>query len=307
MREKKLVSIIIRTLNEERYLHELLNAIERQVSEKFRIEVLVVDSGSSDSTLNIARAFDVNIVFIEKDNFSFGRSLNLGCSCAAGEFFVFVSGHCIPVREDWLDSLVSPLLDDCAYSYGRQMPRDTTKFSEQQLFLKFFPLESRMPQRGIFCNNANAAIRRDAWERFRFDEGLPGCEDMALGLQLVGAGLNIGYVAQAAVFHIHDENWRQVTRRFEREAIALRHILPEIRVTMREAIGFLLAALVSDLRAASRQKCIISEFGSIIKFRLAQYFGSYKGQRLRASGSKAQKNAYFSPRLSAIEIVKTYD
>src|SRR3546814_9069266 len=98
------------------------------------------------------------------------------------------------------------------------------------MFLKYFPGQSFIPQQGFFCNNANAAIIKVAWAQHRFDEDVTGLEDMVLAKQLWLAGEKIGYVADAVVEHIHEERWAQVKRRYEREAIALQGIMPEVHV-----------------------------------------------------------------------------
>ncbi|MEL0243843.1 MAG: glycosyltransferase, partial [Gammaproteobacteria bacterium] len=135
-----LVSIIIRTLNEDKYLDELLSAIDAQEKNGFLCEVIIVDSGSTDRTLEIAYKHNAKLTYINKKDFSFGRSLNIGCEFADGEHLVFVSGHCIPVNKDWLQNLVNPLIKNQSdYVYGRQIGRDTTKFSETQVFEKYFP------------------------------------------------------------------------------------------------------------------------------------------------------------------------
>ena len=86
------VSIIIRTLNEERYLRELLLSIKNQDFPN-EVEVVVVDSGSTDSTIEIAKNFQCKITYIKKTDFTFGRSLNVGCRFSSGEILVFISGH----------------------------------------------------------------------------------------------------------------------------------------------------------------------------------------------------------------------
>ncbi|KOR27683.1 glycosyl transferase family 2, partial [Achromatium sp. WMS3] len=135
-----LASIIIRTYNEEKHLPELLETIQNQDKSLVDIETIIVDSGSTDQTLTIATQFNCRITYIKKEEFTFGRSLNIGCEFAKGEFLVFISGHCIPVKNDWIQQLVKPLIDNKAvYSYGQQIGRDTTKFSEQQVFKKFYP------------------------------------------------------------------------------------------------------------------------------------------------------------------------
>ena len=147
---KMLVSIIIRTYNEEIYLSELLEAIRAQQC-AFEVEVVLVDSGSTDRTLEIAEQFHSEIVRIAKSDFTFGRSLNVGCTAANGEILVFISGHCVPVGLNWLEQLCQPIIrGQIEYSYGRQVGRDSTKFSEEQHFKKFFPNYSKLPQEGFF-------------------------------------------------------------------------------------------------------------------------------------------------------------
>ena len=63
---KKTISIIIRTLNEEKYLDELLNSIKLQNIKNFLIEIILVDSGSNDKTLSIAKKHKIKITHIEK-------------------------------------------------------------------------------------------------------------------------------------------------------------------------------------------------------------------------------------------------
>lgn len=216
------VSIVIRTLNEAEHLPALLRAIADQDYDGGTVETVVVDSGSTDGTLDIAAAHGARLVHIAKRDFSFGRSLNMGCAAASGDALVIVSGHCIPAGRDWISKLVEPLENrQTPYCYGGQLGATTSRFSEKQIFSKYFPPVSRVPQEGFFCNNANSALLKTVWETNPFDEQLTGLEDMHLAKRLVEQGYAIGYVADAAVYHIHNERWRQVRLRFEREAIAL--------------------------------------------------------------------------------------
>lgn len=79
-------SIVIRTLNEGRYLDEVLKAIVSQNYPAPCREVVVVDSGSTDETLAIVERHGCKIVHIRREDFSFGRSLNVGCDAARGSF-----------------------------------------------------------------------------------------------------------------------------------------------------------------------------------------------------------------------------
>ena len=306
--KKELVSVVIRTLNEEKHLPELLGTIRKQSSDDFELETVIVDSGSTDNTLEIAKFYGARITFIRKENFSFGRSLNMGCEFANGEYLVFVSGHCIPASDRWVHDIVLPLKEgSCLYTYGRQEARDTTKFSEKQLFSKYFPDANQIPQEGFFCNNANAALPKSVWEKHKFDENLTGCEDMELAKRLCADGGKIGYVAEASVFHIHDETWAQVKTRYEREAVALQKIIPELHLTRFDVLRFFLAGVAKDVRAALSRGVLIGNLRSIIMFRWMQYYGAYVGNHYVREVSRQLKDRYFYPRVTDMSIKERYD
>jgi glycosyltransferase involved in cell wall biosynthesis len=295
---KEVASVVIRTLNEEKHLPELLESIRAQDTDTYEIEIVIVDSGSTDNTLQIAEKYDCRITHIKKEDFTFGRSLNVGCEFSTGEYLIFVSGHCIPASRSWLDNLLQPLASNLAqYSYGRQLARDTTKFSENELFTKFYPCYSKTPQKDYFCNNANAAIRRSAWEIFGFNEELTGLEDMYLAKQLVEkSGEVIAYAADAPVFHIHDELWRQVGIRYEREAYALRRIEPAVHFNFADFVRYFFAGVLQDISSALNGKVLVAEFRSIVLFRFMQYWGTYKGNREHRKASLEMKYRYFYPK-----------
>lgn len=292
------ISIIIRTLNESLHLAELLEMIKAQVCSLGPTEVVVIDSGSTDATLSIAKDFNCNITHIKKRDFTFGRSLNAGCEYSSGEILVFISGHCVPCDEHWLENLVSPIERGLVdYSYGRQVGRDTTKFSEQELFKKYFPDTSQIPQDGFFANNANSAIRRSSWHKLKFDESLTGLEDIELSKRLVADGGSVGYCSDASVYHIHDEKWSQTLRRYEREAYALQTIMPEIHVNAVDILRYIFVGIINDAAQAMRRKVFLREIVGILRFRVAQYFGTYRGNHLHRTVSRERKENYFYPRV----------
>jgi len=290
------VSIVIRTYNEQRHLPELLGAISRQELD-FDYETVVVDSGSTDDTLDIANNFGCRITHIEKQNFTFGRSLNIGCDAAEGRVLVFISGHCIPCETDWLAKLTAPVRDGIAqYSYGRQVGRGTTKFSERQVFSKYYPEAGKLLQEGFFCNNANAAVSREAWEQHKFDETLTGLEDLKFAKTVVDTGHQISYVAEAPVFHIHDESWHQVRMRYEREALALREIMPEVHVGFTDFLRYFFGGILHDLGIALEQKMFLKYATEVIAFRWMQFWGTYRGNLEHRQVSAKQREEYFYPK-----------
>lgn len=293
------VSIIIRTFNEARYLGKVLERIASQklssLASKGAVEVVVVDSGSTDGTLEIARSHGVVIRDIPKAEFTFGRSLNFGCETAKAPLLVMLSGHCIPCDDHWLDQLLAPFADpEVGAVYGRQVANEQAKFSEGRVFAKYYP-DGPPSQAGAFCNNANAAIRRSLWRRFPYDETLTGLEDLDFGKKIVGARFRIAYAHGAPVFHIHHETWPQVRRRYEREAIALRHIFPHLHLNLPEAAFCFFSAVRGDLAEAVRRGKMFSLTGEIVRYRWNQFVGSYQGSRPHRELGAKEKAQYFFP------------
>lgn len=213
------VSIIIRCYNEEKYIGQLLNGIEVQtITDK---EIIIVDSGSTDKTLDIVSNYPAKIISIAPEDFSFGKALNLGCQSAQGEYLVFASAHVYPVYQDWLEKLLKPFEDEkIALVYGKQRGNEITKYSEHQIFAKWFPDTSNFKQEQPFCNNANVAIRRFLWEKFPYNEHLTGLEDLDWAKHIIKEGYYLAYNAEAEIIHVHNEPPQRIYNRYRREAIA---------------------------------------------------------------------------------------
>jgi rhamnosyltransferase len=292
------ISIIIRTLNEGRYLDDLLEMVARQTLDGHEVETVVIDSGSTDATVTIANQRGCLLTQIRKDEFSFGRSLNRGCAASSGDILVFVSGHCIPVGNDWLQTLCQPVIDGrVSYAYGRQIGDDDSNFSERRIFAKYYPDTSAIPQTGFFANNANAALLRTVWEANPFDEALTGLEDMELAKRLVAKGLKIGYVATAPVFHHHTETWPTVRRRFEREALALRSMMPEVHLSVLDVLRYVATSVTGDWIAAARNGITSTSALDMMRYRWNQYVGSYKGNHEHRRLSQDAKERFFYPQI----------
>jgi 2-desacetyl-2-hydroxyethyl bacteriochlorophyllide A dehydrogenase len=218
------ISVIIRTFNEEKYLPALLDALRHQSRRDF--ETIVVDSGSLDRTRDIAAQKADHLLRIQSHDFTFGHSLNVGIRQASGQYMVIVSAHTLPVENEWLSKLIEPFQDDqTAMVYGRQLGGEASKFSETQDMRRTFGAKREILQPpNFFANNANSAIRRDLWQQHPFDESLPGLEDIEWAKYWMERHYQVIYEPAAALYHIHEESWRQVRRRYHREAIAARQI-----------------------------------------------------------------------------------
>lgn len=294
---RECISIVFRALNEEKWFADALASVKAQEIEWADVEVILVDSGSTDRTLEIAEQFGCRIVHIKKSDFTFGRSLNYGCAAASGDYLVFVSAHCIPEHSRWLANLVAPLRDGQAdYTYGRQIGHDVSRFSEHQVFAQYFPEHSKLPQDGFFVNNANSALKRQTWETYKFDETVTGLEDMVLGKEIARNAGRIGYVAEAPVIHIHEETFTQTRRRYYREALTLREIMPEVQVHFGDFVRYFTVGIFNDFSVALNERRFWKMMPEIVMFRAMQYWGAYRGHNEHRVLSRAQKESYYYPR-----------
>lgn len=287
-------SIVIRAFNEEKHIGRLLTGILQQT--RLPAEIVLVDSGSTDATLSIAARFPVHIVSVLPEEFSFGRSLNRGISQTSGELVVLASAHVYPVYADWMEQLLQPFDDpQVALSYGQQRGGEATRFSEHQVFAKWFPERSEPRQSHPFCNNANAAVRRSLWEIHPYDESLPGLEDLAWAAWAMEQGRAIAYVAEAPVIHVHEETPRMICNRYRREAMALRTIRPTERFHWWDFARLFAGNVASDMAHALRQKAFLREAGGILSFRWMQFWGTYRGFAYGGPLSGSLKRIFYYP------------
>jgi len=302
MRYSQLCSIIIRALNEEIHLGKLLDGIDMQ--SYANREIILVDSGSSDRTLEIAKKHPVRIVHISPEEFTFGRSLNYGMEVARGEICVIVSAHCYPVYPDWLEQLLKPFQDDLvAVSYGKQRGGDSNHYSEHQFFRNYFPDISQPDQGQPYTHNANAAIRRSLWLKHHYNENLTGLEDLAWSSWARDQGYKVAYVAEAEIVHVHHETISQVNNRYRREAIALKQILPKSQFTLKDLASMFYFKISSDLQQAARDQVLAREWWDILRFRFAQYLGTWQGYRYSGKIDQDLHQRFYYPPGSLTEKV----
>lgn len=287
-------SIVIRAFNEEKHLPRLLEGIRQQTIQD--VQIILVDSGSTDSTVEIAQHSGADIVSIDPQEFSFGRSLNRGIQAAAADLVVIVSAHCYPVYPDWLEQLLKPFQDEnVALSYGKQRAGSTNWFSEQQFFRKYFPEVSQPNQGQPFSHNANSAIRRRLWEQHPFDEFLTGLEDLSWSSWAMSRGFSLAYSAEAEVIHTHDERPRHVYDRYKREAIAMKQILPESRFSLWNFFRLWSGSVFSDLNQARRERLLVKHAWSILWFRFMQYWGTYRGYAFSGRLDAKLRQTFYYP------------
>ncbi len=294
-------SLVVRAFNEESHIGRLLEGVRHQTVRD--VEVILVDSGSTDATAAIAAQYGATVVQIPPAEFTFGRSLNLGLSVTTSDLVAIASAHVYPVYPDWLERLLEPFEDPkVALTYGKQRGNESSKFSEQQIFIRWYPQESATRQKYPFCNNANAALRRPVWKAHPYDETLTGLEDLAWAKDVQGAGYVISYVTEAEVVHVHNETPRNVLNRYRREAMAFKCIYPEAHFSLYDFFRMTLANITSDLWHAARSQEFWRNATSIFWFRIAQFWGTYQGYRRSLEWNWSLRQMFYYPHgLEALE------
>lgn len=228
------VSVVIPVLNGERYLAEVLDAILAQRLDE-DIEVLVIDSGSTDRSLEIARAAEVRLLEIPNREFQHGRTRNLGVAETSGRLIAFLTQDATPASDDWLAAYVAVFDSDplLGAAYGPHLPRPDANPLMARLLTEFFAEMSPSGEVAVhegdaidFLSNSNSCIRRAMWDELPFPE-LPYAEDRALGAALLKAGLRKAYVPNAKAFHSHNYSIIESSRRWFDEYRGLREAVGE--------------------------------------------------------------------------------
>lgn len=221
-----MVSVVIPVKDGGEDLARCLGAIsEQRLGDGESVEVVVVDSGSHDGSVELARSHGAIVREIPPEAFNHGASRNLGASLSSGDPLVFISQDAVPVGNGWLEALTRPLREDPQVGgvYGRQIANDDAAPPERY-FLDFLygPDARRQRVAGkrelsmetTLFSNANGAVRRSLWEEFPFVEDIIMSEDQDWSRRALLAGWTIVYEPRAAVRHSHAYTLSSAFRRF---------------------------------------------------------------------------------------------
>lgn len=225
-------SVIVRTLDAERTIGRVLDALRNQT---VPVEIVVVDSGSVDSTREVAaRRCDV-LLDLSRDEFTYGRALNAGARAASAPYHFALSSHCVAVPGDWVErSLTHYATGEVAATNGPRYFADGRALTG--VFLQDAAHARRDPHWG-FSNHASS-WRAAVWERFPFDEELPASEDREWALRVLDAGWTIAYDPALWVSSVHRYRGGplRLYQRERREAAAVGRFAPLPPYTLREVV-----------------------------------------------------------------------
>jgi rhamnosyltransferase len=225
-----MVSVIIPTYNAARHLEGLLSSLERQ---SFEVEVIVIDSSSTDNTKMIAKDNKVKLISIERKNFGHGVTRNAATLHARGDVVVFMTQDALPSDQFCVENLIKPLeIDSIAAVYGKQIPRKEAIPPEKFARLYNYPDRpiikgmEQIKEMGIktfFFSNVFSAIRRKEFEEIGgFPENVIMFEDMLFAAKLIQRGYRIAYVPEAKVVHSHDYLLTQQFKRYYQAGVSFK-------------------------------------------------------------------------------------
>jgi len=199
-----LVSIIVRTKNEDFWIGKCLNEIFNQEYKNF--EVILVDNNSKDKTINIVKKNfpKVKIINYKSKIFLPGKALNLGIKKSKGHLVAMISGHCIPKNNKWLKMLVKNFKNlNVIACYGRQEPSDISEPNDVRDLTYLFGLDRKVQSKDPFFHNANSMIRKSTWKKNQFDETIKHIEDRLWASSVLKNQKKIIYEPEASVVHFH--------------------------------------------------------------------------------------------------------
>ena len=197
-----LVSIVIRSKNEERTIGKLFEKLKEQTYTN--TEVILVDNESIDKTVEVAKKHKVNkIISVKNSEFFHPHSTNIGIKQARGEYVVLTNGHCFPMSDTWIEDGLKSFTDlqvagiDGHYFSGSNA---TTWQKDQEKLWKEVKQERL---EGEHISTTNAMIRNSLWQEYRFDESLPECEDYDWSQEMRSRGYKIVKDPRFNVIHDH--------------------------------------------------------------------------------------------------------
>lgn len=208
------VSLVIPTLDAESDIEGLLNRIYRQT--RLPDEIIVVDSSSSDRTVDIVKMFElVRLISIERSEFNHGLTRDMALRESSGDIVCFMTQDAIPADDFYIENLIVPILSDdrVAVSSGRQLPKDDARRFEQLVREFNYGPESNirtkvdvetMGIKAYFVTDVCSAYRRSVYIELGGFGKTDMSEDMLMAAKALNAGYSVAYAADARVYHSHN-------------------------------------------------------------------------------------------------------
>ena len=219
-----MIAVIIPTYNASKYLSKLFKILRQQTVNIN--EIIIIDSSSTDNTVDIAKTYGAEIVIISKDEFDHGGTRTKAGKISKGDILIYLTQDALPYDEHTIENIVKPFQNDekIGAAFGRQLPYpDATPFAKHlrlfnypdKSYLRSIEDKEKYGLKACFCSNSFAAYRRAALEEIEwFKDNLIFGEDACAGAKLLLAGYKIAYMAEAKVYHSHNYTIVQELKRY---------------------------------------------------------------------------------------------
>ncbi|MCX6006174.1 MAG: glycosyltransferase [Chloroflexi bacterium] len=289
-------SIIILTKNGGANFPRLLERIYNQQFDG-AYEVIVIDSGSTDGTLEVARKYPARLHQISPDEFHHSRTRNLGAGMSQGKFVVYITQDALPLDNNWLQKLIDDFSTlQVAMVVGRQVPWENTKPPEKFFYHYNFPAFKIVVQSGsagyyhdnVFISDVNSAYRKEILLKYQFAENMVMAEDKEIAARFIEAGLTINYEPAAAVYHSHDYGLKELFDKHLDFGLAIRQgasKLPKTADKPGSGMAGYLGAEYKFLRTNHYGKWLLYA----LVYETARYAGLFMGKNGLMQGSTARR------------------
>ncbi len=216
-----LVSIILRSFNEGWALCETLPALQAQQYKNW--ELIVIDSGSSDGSLELIRAArPQHFIQIKPETYNPSKVMNHGMNLARGDIGIFLNADATPQGNDWLRPLVLALQEPgTAAVFGRQVPRPNCHAVYAHDYERCFGPGRESAAWEHFFSMVSSGLRKDIWSQRGFLETMQYSEDDEYTRWCRSKGYRVAYCPESVVMHSHNYTPGQAYRRSFGEARAL--------------------------------------------------------------------------------------
>jgi rhamnosyltransferase len=221
------VSVVYLTKNGGDLFRKSIEAVFSQTVD-FEYEVVVVDSGSTDGTLEFLQKYPVRVASILPDQFNFGLTRDFGFSLAKGAILVAISQDAVPAGTDWLQNLVSPFADDsiAVVQCIEVLPKDRKVFYWDKIRLFYNTRDCKKWVRkysNYALSFACCAIRRKVWEENPLGR-VEMSEDKVFQKNIMAKGYKIYVQKKAKSYHAHTYNVKSLAERCENEGLGWRNV-----------------------------------------------------------------------------------
>jgi len=204
-------TVIMRTKNSSDIIAQTLKALFSQKYTDF--ELLVVDSGSTDDTLEIVSTYPHKLIKVKPEDYHPGKVLNMAIKQTNTPFIVFLNSDTVMLTSDTLKTLINTQnQDDVDAVFSRQIARPEAKPWVRKDYEIAFPNNTKSPD-WMFYSIPLASMKKTAWELIPFYTQTWASEDTKWGYDAKEQGLNVIYEPKAMVMHSHNYNFKQIFNR----------------------------------------------------------------------------------------------